>query len=532
MNRSYGSRSLFHRFRRSVPWGFAALLHACALLSLSSHTFAQASSQQQQAAIVVEGTVRNASGEPVSDAFVFLEERGGARLVRTNSNPDGSFLFSLNKGGTYSLRAEKNGLRSAATGLLALKSGDHQRCDVVLTPTTAKATASTDPREAESASATTSATATTPTSAGMVLADEPTFTVAGVTDWSNAGLHGSDTRARTSDALAKETLALKSGHADKTPSNPPNASYKLALEYRAKGDFARARDEAQKSLAISDAAAGHRLLGELDERMGDPVAAVREFEGAARIEPSEQSYLDWGAELLLHKAAQPAVQVFTKGSSLHPDSARLLAGLGAALFAAGSYDEAAQRLCAASDLSPSDPTPYLFLGKMEESATTPAPCGEEKLARFVQQQPENALANYYYAKILWKRERGADTQAHLSSIEALLEKAARLDPNLAQAYVQLGMLRAARGDFASAIDAYKKAIAVNPDLAEAHYQLSLVYKRTGEDAKAREEFRAYQQAEKSERAEVERQRHDLRQFVITLKEPSASPAAQPAPPPR
>ena len=169
---------------------------------------------------------------------------------------------------------------------------------------------------------------------------------------------------------------------------------------------------------------------------------------------------------------------------------------------------------------------------MEESAPTPALCGEEKLARFVQQQPENALANYYYAMTLRKRERAADTQAHFSSIEALLEKAVRLDPSLVEAHVQLGMLRAAQGNLASAIDAYKKAIAANPESAEAHYQLSLAYKRTGDETKAREEFRAYQQAEKSERAEVDRQRHDLRQFVIILKDPSATQVAQPVPPQR
>jgi len=468
--------------------------------------FAQVPSEKLESAIVLTGTVRNASGELVGSASVFLEEKGGARLVRTRANEDGSFVFSLNKGGTYSLRAEKDGLRSAAIGLLVLKLGDHQRCDLVLASGTSKDT--------------------------MELADDPAFTVAGVTDWSNAGLHGSDTRARTSDAVAKETLALRSGDATKAANGPPNSAYESAVEYRAKGDFARARDQAQKSLAIADTAAGHRLLGDLDEKLGEPLAAVREFESAAGMEPSEQSYLDWGAELLLHKAPQPAVQVFTKGSSLHPGSARLLAGLGAALFAAGSYDEAAQRLCAASDLSPADPAPYLFLGKMEESAPTPTACGEEKLARFARQQPENALANYYYAMILWKRARGSDSRELSSEVDALLEKAVKLGPNLAEAYVQLGIVSAARGNFASAIDACKKAIAANPNLARAHYQLSLAYKRTGEEAKAHGEFQAYQQAEKSERAEVDRQRRDLRQFVIILKEPSASPAVPPGTPQR
>jgi tetratricopeptide (TPR) repeat protein len=514
-----GEPSILRRLRRTSRPVRVVLLLSIAVPSLSSPTLAQTSSATQEATIVITGTVRSSSGEAVAAASVFLEEKGGARLVRTQSKADGSFAFLLHKAGTYGVRAEKEGLRSAATSTLVLKSGDRQHRDLVLVSATTSG----------SSSATTSASKSE-SSATMELADDPSFTVAGVTDWSNAGLHGSDTRGRTSDALAKETLALKSAEADKAAGGSPNAAYELALEYRAKGDFARARDEAQKSLAIADTAAGHRLLGDLDERLGDPLAAVREFEIAARMEPSERSYLDWGAELLLHKAAQPAVQVFTKGSSVHPGSARLLAGLGASLYAAGSYDEAAQRLCAASDLSPADPAPYLFLGKMEESAPTPAACAEEKLARFVQQQRENALANYYYALTVWKRGRTSGTQANSSSVEGFLEKAVKLDPNLAEAWVQLGIVRAARGKFTSAIEAYQKAIAANPGLADAHYQLSLAYKRTGEETKAHEEFQAYQRAEKSERAEVDHQRRDLRQFVIILKDPSGTPAGPQGPP--
>jgi hypothetical protein len=42
--------------------------------------------------------------------------------------------------------------------------------------------------------------------------------------------------------------------------------------------------------------------------------------------------------------------------------------------------------------------------------------------------------------------------------------------------------------------------------------------------KAQEEFEAYQQAEKAEAAEIERQRGELRQFLIILKDqPAVTP---------
>ena len=43
----------------------------------------------------------------------------------------------------------------------------------------------------------------------MEFADKPNFTVAGVTDWTAVGGHGSDATLRTSEALARETVTLK-----------------------------------------------------------------------------------------------------------------------------------------------------------------------------------------------------------------------------------------------------------------------------------------------------------------------------------
>jgi tetratricopeptide (TPR) repeat protein len=418
----------------------------------------------------------------------------------------------------------------------------------------------------------------------MEFEDKPNFTVAGVTDWNNTGIHGSDVSLRTSEALAEETLALKSGASGErstsasearamglissesekklraavvqssasfeanhhlgefyfrseryreaipfleaayaiNPGNQSNA-YDLALAYRANGDFARAREQVRMLLANADSADVHRLLGDLDERLGDPLEAVREYEQAARLSPSEQNFFEWGTELLLHRADQPAAEVYAKGSRAHPDSARMLAGLGAALYAGGFYDEAARRLCAACDLRPADPVPYVFLGKMEKTAPAPLSCAEQRLARFVRDQPGNALANYYYAMTLWKRDRGSENPADLEQAVALIEKAVTIDPKLGEAYLQLGTMYSARGRFEQAIRAYKKTIEVSPLLGEAHYRLGLAYRRIGEESKAEQEFQSYEQLEKAETATIERQRRELRQFLIILKDqPAAS----------
>jgi tetratricopeptide (TPR) repeat protein len=464
-------------------------------------------------AATVQGTIRDTAGKPVAVATVLLEEKGGSWRVEAKTNAAGAFMLSVSHPGTYIVRAKKSGWRDAVIDPLVLSLGDRKQVDLVLVTL----------QSINPDSPTPTPSANSPPGA-MEFNDGPNFTIAGVTDWSNLGLHGSAASSKTSESLAKETLTLKSSETDIVPAESSGKQYEVALAYRAKGNLAEARLEVRNALAKADDAEGHRLLGELNERLNDPLDAVREYEKAARMDPSEQNYFEWGSELLLHKAAQPAAEVFAKGSTAHPNSARMLTGLGAALYSNGSWDEAARRLCAASDLEPANTAPYLFLGKIEKATPAPLPCSEQKLARFVQQQPGNALANYYYAISIWKREKGSEKPADLKEVETLLEKSIAIDPKLDEAYLQLGVLQFGKGDFEQAIRNFKKAIEVNPRLSEAHRQLGLVYQRTGEKVKAQEEFQAYEQVEKEEAAEIERQRRELRQFLIILKDqPAASP---------
>jgi tetratricopeptide (TPR) repeat protein len=241
------------------------------------------------------------------------------------------------------------------------------------------------------------------------------------------------------------------------------------------------------------------------------------------LNPTERNQFDWGTDLLMHRAYEPAIEVFTKGNRLFPQSVRMLEGLGAAWYARGSYDLAAQRLCEASDLNPDDPNPYLFLGKMQSVRTTQSECPMERLRRVVRLQPDNALANYYYALSLWNRHESFGGTENLVPVESLLEKAIHLDPKFGAAYLQLGILYAERGESSKAIAAYQKATEANPGLEEAHYRLAQAYSRTGEKSKARAELKLHDQLSKKKAEEAERERRDIQQFVYTLRDrPSAS----------
>jgi tetratricopeptide (TPR) repeat protein len=465
MNRFYIVRHFLGILRNSSLTRLLIVITTVLFSQAGPSVFAQTASTNSTETIKVEGTVRNSKGEAVSGASVVLEEKGQANSKQMKTDAQGKFVFAVAHAGTYTVAAEKAGIRSAVSDPLELSIGQIKSIQVILDISAASAA----PGE-------------------MEFADKPNFTVAGVTDWSGAGGHGSDTSLRTSEALARETLALKSSGTDATSAN-----------------------------AAAKEAEAHRLKGESNERGGDPLGAVREFELAVELDPSEQNYFEWGTELLLHRAVSPAVVVLKKGTLAHPNSARMLAGLGAALYSGGSYEEAANALCRASDLEPENATPYMFIGKMEVTAATALPCGDEKLARFLKVQPGNAWANYYFGMVLLKQEREAKSSADSQKAQSLLEKAVAIDPKLGEAYLQLGVLAVARGENNRAVTLYTKAIEISPQLIEAHYRLSQVYKRIGKKVEADREIQLYREKEKNEADAVERERREVQQFLIILQ---------------
>jgi len=109
----------------------------------------------------------------------------------------------------------------------------------------------------------------------------------------------------------------------------------------------------------------------------------------------------------------------------------------------------------------------------------------------VEIDPKSAPARCYYAVSLW-RSAEEKPDANAGQIERLLEDAVALDPQFADAHLELGALYAEQAKYSDAIPEYRRAIAINPDLAAAHYRLAQVYARTGDRAAAETELGLYE----------------------------------------
>jgi tetratricopeptide (TPR) repeat protein len=301
------------------------------------------------------------------------------------------------------------------------------------------------------------------------------------------------------------------------PSSYANG-YDLALALIETRDYDGARRQLRDMIQRQDATDLHNLLAEAEEKAGNFLAAADEYERAAHTEPSEKNIFDWGSELLLHETLEPAVAIFRRGVERYPQSVRMQIGLGIAFYSERQYDDAVKAFARATDLAPSDPRPYLFLGRAYDISTAQADVVVTRLRRFVELQPNNAEAHFYYALALWKGKRTQEQSANPDEVESLLKKATALDPRFADVHLQLGILYAEERKYAEATDQYREALRLQPDLADAHFRLGQALVRRGDKAQAQAEFEVYDRLHKHQVAHTEKERAEIKQFIYNAKE--------------
>jgi tetratricopeptide (TPR) repeat protein len=273
------------------------------------------------------------------------------------------------------------------------------------------------------------------------------------------------------------------------PADPPvDAELARAVGYLEAGKPAQAVEVIRGVLPRRDTAAVRHLLGDALEAAGDLLGAAEEFQKAAHLDASEENLFDWGNNLLQLRAYAPATDVLVEAVKRFPSSARLHVALGIARYSRGQFEDAIRALSAAADLEPGDERPYLFLGEMYGVSAELSPEVTKRLARFVERQPGHALGHFFYAMSLWK---GAAGGAAPPEVQVHLNKAVALDPRLAKAHFQLGVLYGDEGRYPEAISALEQAVRLEPSMAQAHYRLSQAYRRTGREDLAAKSLEAF-----------------------------------------
>jgi tetratricopeptide (TPR) repeat protein len=263
-----------------------------------------------------------------------------------------------------------------------------------------------------------------------------------------------------------------------------DVNYNLALAYSQTAQYDPAVQALQAFTGTQGKAEAFDLLASIEEKRARTGDAEHAFAEAARRDPANEDYrFDYANSLLQHEKLEPAIAAFRSAVSELPKSAKLRIGLGSACYLSGDYACAAEELLEAIKLKADSAAAYFLLGEAYDSAERFQPAIQTALQAYLKTTPHDAWAYYHYGAILFSRG-SSDNQAAVAN----LNKALRLNPRLAEAYLQLGLIALAQGETEEGIRALERAVALDPGLATAHYRLGLAYQKAGKTERGKEEL--------------------------------------------
>jgi tetratricopeptide (TPR) repeat protein len=294
------------------------------------------------------------------------------------------------------------------------------------------------------------------------------------------------------------------------------ASRQLAVALLQSGDFESARKTLTSPAEQHSDPELHQLLARADEGSGMFLQAAQEYRSANDEEPSEESLFGMGYELILAGSVADGIAAFETGVREYPRSIPLRIGAGTALFLSGKTSAGLHLLLDATDIDPDDPRPYSFLAGASAASNEESDRVRSSFKRFLDHNPGSANANYYFALALLR----APSPDGTDRIEALLKRAVQIDPNLAQAHLQLGEIYAQRDDYEDAVPEFEAAVRLDQNLGEAHYRLSMAYRHTGRTQQAAREMEIFRLSKAGDAGGSGAQGIDLSQFISVMGDPN------------
>ena len=294
------------------------------------------------------------------------------------------------------------------------------------------------------------------------------------------------------------------------------AEFDLALAYLLAGNYEQAAVQAH---VYTDAVAlaqteprAWSLMGIAYAHLKQSDRSVNAFQQAANLAPDEEEYwLNLTRELMELNRYLEAIKAVQAGIAANPKSYTLHLRMGAAYLAADRYEEAENVF---RDLvSSGDPLPNGYIGLAQVLLRT----GRTEEAVSELGDAENRLGPQFLISYF----RGLALERVNKPVEALaaFREALELNPNSAEAHLNLGKIELAHGDVNQAIAELQQTLRLNPGNQQATRLLSQAYRRTG-DAKNAAKF-----AEASAEAPIDAADNLVGDFIVPQWQvPPPSPA--------
>jgi tetratricopeptide (TPR) repeat protein len=295
--------------------------------------------------------------------------------------------------------------------------------------------------------------------------------------------------------------------------------YDLALANFRAGRIDDALTSAERAKRLADSGSIESLIGDIQEKRGDPLAAVHSYQAAVTLEPSEERHhLALGLELLRHQTFDAALLVLKQASTLFPQSQRVKILLGLAYYFVDRSADASQALLEAARMDPQDETAARYLGEITlQDTSTPDPAAIAQVCRFADEHPQNQTADAFCGGILLKVARDRGEVSHRPEILRRLQHAARVAPKESMARCQLGKAFEWAELWSQARPEAEACVRLDPGSPDGHYQLSRIYRRLGLTALANRQTSLQQAAALRQSEESVRRTETVTKFLVLLE---------------
>jgi tetratricopeptide (TPR) repeat protein len=287
-------------------------------------------------------------------------------------------------------------------------------------------------------------------------------------------------------------------------------------QFRA-GRLDQALASAEKSKGIQDNADIDNLIGDIEERRGDSLAAVHGYQTAVALAPANEEYrLSLALELLRHHTFEPAILVLEQGSKQFPVSLRMRVALALGYFLVNRDSDATAALLGAMGLESGRAFVLDYLGDLLiDQGDTPEAGVVKKVCDDADAHPESATAQAVCGGLLLRVQADGD-DAHYAEPLARLRKAVQLAGDNATARCQLGKALELDQQWKDARQQMEECVRLRPDSTEWHYRLSRIYLRLGLGDLAKQQDRLRAQADQKLAAQSQQRYATLARFLYAL----------------
>jgi tetratricopeptide (TPR) repeat protein len=285
-------------------------------------------------------------------------------------------------------------------------------------------------------------------------------------------------------------------------------AYNLSLANFRTGQLKSAAGALEPWVGANPNAQALNLLGAIHEKAGRYPDAVRAFERATRLAPSNEDFrIDHASILVETGKLVEASAAFADAVRDFPKSLRARLGLGSAYYLAGKYDPAARSLLETVRLAPDSTAAYALLAKTFDAV----PALQEEIRAafevYLKKQPRDADAYARYSEMLYVA--GNRDEAKRQVMRAL-----EINPQQGEAHLQLGDILQRDEDLTAAVKSLERAVALAPEYAAAHYRLGTAYQKLGRVVESRRELERFRQLKEQE---ANRDRELLMRAVAAAK---------------